>query len=260
MQNSKNTITFLKGILANLQYRNEPINTEYLKNSISLLAELMRSSNTKYPYDIQRESENLERIKLLEDLLFIHKYQLVSQERLLETFSTNEMYDNVLLIFIEKVKRSLEGSDSDIVQARIKEERIELVNLASIVRTPFGITALHSLLRKAIDWLESSLQSNWDNKSTTLYPHHRIFTNPDAYRLFEHLHKQIKRNELAEYSFIYWSMHNDGLIHKGVRPSEFIDWLNDTHEQALPELKQLNNCSGGNKSQNYSTAKLLFKC
>lgn len=87
-----------------------------------------------------------------------------------------------------------------------------------------------------------------------------IFTEPKHFELFEHWRGEIKKNVLAEYSFIYWQMVKDGYIYENVRPTEFINWLNKNYEIALHELKQYDNCKGGGKISRYRTAKLLFQC
>jgi hypothetical protein len=91
-------------------------------------------------------------------------------------------------------------------------------------------------------------------------PHQRIFVEQKHFELFEYLQKQITKNELAEYSFIYWSMHKDSFIYEDVKPTEFINWLNKNYHVPLIELKQLYRVNNGNRPSNYQTAKLLFKC
>lgn len=90
--------------------------------------------------------------------------------------------------------------------------------------------------------------------------HPRIFKEQKHFQLFEHLHKQGTKYELAEYSFIYWSMYKDRFIDNGVKPTEFINWLNENYEVTLLELMQLHRVKGSNRPQKYQTAKLLFKC
>lgn len=88
----------------------------------------------------------------------------------------------------------------------------------------------------------------------------RIFKTATHFKLFEHLLKQVTKNELAEFSFIYWAMFQDKFIDEGVKPKEFINWLSKTYEIELTELKQFNRVNTGNKPANYQTAKLLFQC
>jgi hypothetical protein len=134
---------------------------------------------------------------------------------------------------------------------------------ASFLKLDFLHSILNSELQrtfnKKLDFLNTQLREYLGNDADK-NPYPRIFQNSEAYQLFEHLQGQIKRNELAEYSFIYWSMLNDKLIFKGVRPSEFIEWLNDEFEVVLSELKQYDNCKGGKKIPNYQSAKILFNC
>lgn len=96
-----------------------------------------------------------------------------------------------------------------------------------------------------------------NNKDENPYP--RIFPALKHFELFEYWHNAVQENELAEYSFIYRQMIMDGFIYEDIKPTEFINWLNNTYEIALDELKQYNNCKGGGKIPRYQTTKLLFK-
>ena len=91
-------------------------------------------------------------------------------------------------------------------------------------------------------------------------PHSRIFTSAKAFSLFEHWHNEISEtSKLAEYSFIYRAMIMDGFIHKNVRPTEYIDFLDKNYERTLSEIKTYDLCKGGNKRSRYSAGKRLFK-
>lgn len=103
-----------------------------------------------------------------------------------------------------------------------------------------------------------SISDNYkDDNEINPYP--RIFPKPKHFELFEHWHNAVIENELAEYSFIYRQMIMDEFIYDDIKPTEFINWLNNTYGIALDELKQYNNCKGGGKITRYQTAKLLFK-
>lgn len=92
-------------------------------------------------------------------------------------------------------------------------------------------------------------------------PHPRIFPNGKCWQLFEHWRNEVKeRTQLAEFSFIFWQMQKDGLIHENIKPTEFRNWMLKTFSINLEPLKQLTVCNGGNKYSRYQSAKLLFKC
>ena len=103
--------------------------------------------------------------------------------------------------------------------------------------------------------VDESLTSKSENPQT------RIFPNGKCWQLFEHWRNEVKeRTQLAEFSFIYWQMQKDGLIHEYIKPAEYRKWLLKTFDIDLDELKQLDNCKGGNKYSRYQTAKLLYQC
>ncbi|KJF44286.1 hypothetical protein [Draconibacterium sediminis] len=64
--------------------------------------------------------------------------------------------------------------------------------------------------------------------------HIRIFTK-NNFKLFEHINNEFVRSnyKVKDYSYIYWQMREDGEIHYGVRPVEFLTWLQ--HNNYLQE-------------------------
>lgn len=91
-------------------------------------------------------------------------------------------------------------------------------------------------------------------------PYPRIFKDYKSSQLFKYLQTSVEeRTQLADYSFIYWSMHRDKFIYDGVKPTEFMNWLNGTFHIAFSELKTYENSKKGKRNSNYQTAKLLFK-
>ena len=134
------------------------------------------------------------------------------------------------------------------------------------------VIKIKSSLERKMEFLEMKLNSqNEPEKSkdssnaeqirnVEQNPYPRIFLNRKSFELFEHWHNQVtERTQLAEYSFIYWAMVKDKIIYEDVRPTEFINFLNNEYQVALSELKQYNNCKGGGKESKYSTVKKLYK-
>lgn len=91
--------------------------------------------------------------------------------------------------------------------------------------------------------------------------HQRIFKNSKAYILFINLKKKLvnPKHLLADHSFIYRRMLKDGLIHKGIKDSEFREWLNDNFQITIDKTKQLHNCSTEVKEKLYSEIKDQYK-
>lgn len=89
-----------------------------------------------------------------------------------------------------------------------------------------------------------------------LYP--RIFKKPKGYLILRDFSENII-NELADYSFIYWSMQKDNLIFEDIKPKPFVEWLNKEFNTDIDKLKQLNICTTKNKLQLYSMIKDRYK-
>ncbi len=85
-------------------------------------------------------------------------------------------------------------------------------------------------------------------------PHNRIFSSDFAYIFFQRLKDTVK-NPLADYSFIYCKMLEDGLIFNRVGDSEFREWLSSNYEVEIDKTKQLYLCTTDLKEQLYSTIK-----
>ena len=125
----------------------------------------------------------------------------------------------------------------------------------------FTISKVISLLKQKLETTQKVKDEKENNITETKdNPHKRIFKESKHFELFEHLRKQVTKNELAEFSFIYWVMFQDSFIDEGVKSMEFINWLSKTYEIELTELKQFNRVNTGSKPANYQTAKLLFQC
>lgn len=90
-------------------------------------------------------------------------------------------------------------------------------------------------------------------------PYPQIFTDYNAYKLFDKLHNEFKDNSkhLADYSFIYRMMYNDGFIFSNYKPEMFKDWLSKEPYSIYLDLKlkTLNNCTTPNKVSIYNTLK-----
>jgi hypothetical protein len=106
-----------------------------------------------------------------------------------------------------------------------------------------------------------TIETKTEQTETIENPHPRIFPNGKCWQLFENWRNDVKeKTQLAEFSFIYWQMKNDGYIHENIRPTEFRNWMLKTFSINLEPLKQLTVCNGGNKYSRYQSAKLLIKC
>lgn len=123
-----------------------------------------------------------------------------------------------------------------------------------------NIEKVISVLKNEMEKKETESQQAPDVKEQPENPHPRIFKESIHFQLFDYLRRNIDKNQLAEFSFIYWQMIKDGFIYEGVKPTEYINWLSVTYQIDLIELKQYHNCNTGNKLTLYQTAKRLFQC
>lgn len=96
---------------------------------------------------------------------------------------------------------------------------------------------------------------------TNLYP--RMFTCTNAWKLFESWveKKEKGKTNLADFSFIYRRMQKDGLIYKGIKPSEYTNWLKEStpYDIDIDKVKQLWNCSSDANTVLYNTLKNIYE-
>ena len=93
-----------------------------------------------------------------------------------------------------------------------------------------------------------------DNSSKNTNPHPRIFKSELGFRFFDRLRTNVK-NPLADYSFIYRKMIQDGIIYETIGDSEFRHWLSSNYQIEIDKTKQLYLCTTPNKEKLYSTTK-----
>lgn len=229
---------------------------------IDLMTEIqMEFGNEDNKLPSKREFENflLEREKKLNNILqrLTESERVIFLNKLKKDLS--KYYSGIRRHFLEQI--SPDKFVSEFPQhmgkdkIRLTDEEIRQLEIKYSLY-PFFQQLLDELLNTIAD-IEKAYSKNTGVVDDN--PHPRIFTDLKHFKLFEHWHNGIKRNQLAEYSFIYWQMVKDGLIYESVRPTEFINWLNSNYEVALAELKQYDNCKGGGKLSRYQTAKLLFQ-
>lgn len=90
-------------------------------------------------------------------------------------------------------------------------------------------------------------QKNLESRSketpaTSENPHLRYFKEPVHWQIFNDWQQQnvVEKSKLADYSFIYWVMWEDGFIHKDIGPTGFKEWIKSTYSTKLgKQLKQL---------------------
>ncbi len=97
-------------------------------------------------------------------------------------------------------------------------------------------------------------------KQTNPYP--QVFSNLKSFQLFDKLFNQFKdsNSKMADFSFIYRKMVEDGYIFSHFKPQMFIEWVNkEPFKINLDKIKTLNDCSTSQKINTYTTTKELIQ-
>lgn len=93
-------------------------------------------------------------------------------------------------------------------------------------------------------------------------PYPQIFSNAKAFHLFDRLFEQFKdsKNQMADFSFIYRMMFNDGFILSHFKPQMFIDWIDaEPYKISLDKIKTMGDCSTEQKIRTYSNTKEIIQ-
>lgn len=89
-------------------------------------------------------------------------------------------------------------------------------------------------------------------------PHPQVFSDSKAFELFEKLHETYKATKypIADYSFIYRMMFDDGYILESFRPQMFINWISkEPYNIELDKIKTISSCKTDSKIQTYNSIK-----
>ena len=91
-------------------------------------------------------------------------------------------------------------------------------------------------------------------------PYPLIFIDVDAYLLFKSFAENINiKEKLAEYSFLYWAMINDGFISSMVKNKDFIMWIKDSEfKVTLDRVKKIYDFKASKRGRVYQTLKELY--
>lgn len=164
MDEPNNRIVIFKSVESLLSAHNKGkifLNANFIKDQINSFVEIKESIGRPNPNTILWDEKETEWLKTLEDLIFVLKLELIELENIQVLFSVREKYDDCLIRYMEKLKAELQSKDPYIITTRIQEERANLINLLPALRYPYSLRIKHSLLRKAIHWLETNPQKQW---------------------------------------------------------------------------------------------------
>ena len=148
--------------------------------------------------------------------------------------------------------------------------KVDILKYDQLLYLPYHITLdflSHTILsniekaqKAKLSFLESKLIRNIEN------PHPRYFKN-NGFALFEILKERLVRAnyELADFSFIYRQLQEDGYIYKDIKEGVFRDWLqencqiNNNEVVIVYPLKTIEECSPQSKLTLYSEILSSFK-
>ena len=97
------------------------------------------------------------------------------------------------------------------------------------------------------------------SKETNINPFPRVFTNYNAFKIFDEWSKKFIKNELADFSFIYRRMQEDELIYINIGDSEFRSWIETNYRVVIEKTKQIHRCTTPTKNMLYTSLKDKFK-
>ena len=96
-----------------------------------------------------------------------------------------------------------------------------------------------------------------ENIKSKVNPHPQVFLNSKAFELFEKLQEtyQSSKNQLADYSFVYRKMYEDGYVLDSFKNRMFINWLSKHYQIELDKIKTMNDCVTDDKIRTYDIIK-----
>jgi hypothetical protein len=101
-----------------------------------------------------------------------------------------------------------------------------------------------------------------DEKSGKENPYSYVFSNRSSFNLFEKLFSLFKdsKTPIADFSFVYRMMYDDGYILPHFKPQMFIKWIDaEPYHISVDKLKTLDKCTTDAKRNTYSTTKELIQ-
>lgn len=105
------------------------------------------------------------------------------------------------------------------------------------------------------------ISSDIPNESEPDNPHARYFVNGWHWLLFKEWHDNHVSKKLADYSFIFWVMYEDGFIYSDIGPNAFKIWLENKLDTGNlgKQLKQLRLSDADYKYSAYTTLIAKYK-
>lgn len=182
----------------------------------------------------------------------------------------NDYEDNTELLFIQK---ELNASHDTLETLKTNSKQIGWPNLIDVYHTStlknsgFNLDKIDNHIasvNKIISFLKQQQENvsaaeksiskitTSPSKTENYYPH--IFKNPEAFQFFQKLHEHFKESEyeLANYSFIYRKMYEEGYILDTFKPKMYMEWIaKEPFCKYLDKVKTIYSCSTQNKTQSY---------
>ena len=239
-ENENDIIFIIKSIIDKIKYKKEFV--FWAKNELK-----------------KEIKQNKERTEITENLnghdLFI---EIIEKENYLFEFALNYLNDE---IFINSIQSTPEKENKFVKlwsEYNTKNLFLNYQNKNEFSKTLNYYNTSNENNNLNPQNLGDAIIVNNNIKTEKANPHPRIFKERIHFDLFKHLQTTVK-NKLADYSFIFRRMQEDGYIFESIKESEFRLWLNEVYQIPLDKLKLLDYCKTAPKESIYTTAKHIYK-
>jgi hypothetical protein len=236
------------------------ISNSKLETSISLIKSFINSNfndpqNFEYgKYHLSEYYRNLN--QTLDHIQQSINISLIRKGELEEQFVRTSIFDTY---YNEEINENLSIKDE------INDSLVTIeIELESLNYHKDKIIDLIDYLEFSYPKLLNAEQKNNDNKSQDFNnvpnPYPAVFISMNAYNVFENFINGITiKTQLADCSFIYRIMQQEGFINQALRESDYRRWLNEVFEIAIDKTKGLENCTTPHKEKIYSLLKEKFQ-
>lgn len=201
-----------------------------------------------------------------------HNYPIRLNQFLENFYDATELeFINDELVFLENILYDIQNSESahdGYSQSGIRNflKAYDVISITGYRQYLFSHNKKVEFLEFKKDNLEvvsPKVNQSFDfglDQSTNPYP--QVFPNLKSFQLFQKLFEDFKdsNSKIADFSFIYRKMYDDGYILNHFKPQMFIGWISkEPYCINLDKIKTLNDCNTNQKVKTYTTTKELMQ-
>lgn len=194
---------------------------------------------------------------------WIEKFDLIEEDF---PFDDNEMVKQLLIVNKENYESESEKKEINIRLMQLEFHwyagHLEYLKMKRFIDELFEPKIIKQQLAvPGEEMVKVKAETKVDlEKTENPFPH--IFKNLEAYILFKKLHETYgtSKIDIANYSFIYRMMYDDGYIINSFRPEMFINWVSrEPYCIQLSKIKTMDNCITDSKIQTYNMIKKMLQ-